>query len=70
MVNGESKYFFGFDSIKRFATGLLTIETEKIFKYNKQILFTTEAESYHTANNKCNIGSKLCISRLRDHWNW
>ena len=42
--NDESKYYFGPDCIKRFATDLPTIDTENNFQCNKQMIFTTEDE--------------------------
>ena len=55
----ELKYYFGLDCIKRFATDLLTIETENNFKYIKQVIFNAKDELYHNANTICQICSKL-----------
>ena len=39
---GNFKYYFGLDCIKRFASALLEIETENIFKRNKQMIFNNK----------------------------
>ena len=39
---GNFKYYFGPDCIKRFASDLLEIITENNFKHNKQMIFTEE----------------------------
>ena len=44
MFNDESKYCFVLDCISYWATDLLTIETENNFKYNKQMIYTTEGQ--------------------------
>ena len=41
------EYYFSQVYLKRFASDLLTIETEHNFKYNKQIIFSEEVELYH-----------------------
>ena len=61
------KYYFGLDCIKRFASDLLEIETENIFKRNRQMIFNEEDKFYHETNNTCHICSKTCINKERDH---
>ena len=64
---GNFKYYFGLDCIKRFASDLLEIETENNFKRNKQMIFNEEDKLYHETNNTCHICSKTCINEVRDH---
>ena len=64
---GNFKYYFGLDCIKRFASDLLEIETENIFKNNRQMIFNEEDKLYHETNNTSHICSKTCINKVRDH---
>ena len=64
---GNFKYYFGLDCIKRFSSDLLEIETENNFKRNKQMIFNEEDKLYHETNNTCHICSKTCINKVRDH---
>ena len=63
---GNFKYYFGLDCIKRFNRDLLEIETENNFKLNKPMIFT-EGRQYHNATNTCHISSKTCFNKVRDH---
>ena len=40
ILQGNFKHHFGSDCIKRFASDLLEMETEKNFKHNKKMAFT------------------------------
>ena len=64
---GNFKYYFGLDCIKRFASDLLQIETENNFKRNKQMIFNEDDKLYHETNNICHICSKTYINKVRDH---
>ena len=64
---GNFKYYFGLDCIKRFANDLLEIETVNNFKRNKQMIFNEEDKLYHETNNTCHICSKTCINKVKDH---
>ena len=64
---GNFKYYFGLDCIKRFANDLLEIETENNFKRNKQMIFNEEDKLHHETDNTCHICSKTCINKVRDH---
>ena len=63
---GIFKYYFGLDCIKRFARDQLEREGDKITKTTNMI-FTTEAELYHKANNICHICSEICINKVKEH---
>ena len=64
---GNFKYYFGLDCIKRFASDLLEKETENNFKRNKQMIFNEEDQLYLETNNTCHICSKTCFNKARDH---
>ena len=64
---GNFKYYFGLDCIRRFASDLLELETENNFKRNKQMIFNEEDKLYHETNNTCHICSKTYINKVRDH---
>ena len=64
---GNFKYHFGLDCIKKFARDLLEIETENSFTRNEKIVFNKEDKLYHETNNTCHICSKTCINEVRDH---
>ena len=64
---GNFKYYFGLDCIKRFASDLLEIETENNFKRNKQMIFNEEDNLDHETNNTCHIFKKTCINKVRHH---
>ena len=65
--HGNFKHYFGLGCIKRFARDLLEIEIENNFKHNEKMIFTEEDKLYHETNNTCNICSKTCINKVRDH---
>ena len=52
---GNFRYYFGLDCVKRFASDLLEIETENNFKRNKQMIFKEEDKLNHETNNTCRI---------------
>ena len=64
---GNFIHHFGLDCIKRFARDLLEIETENNFKLNKPMIFIKEDDLYHEISNTCNICSKTCMNKVRDH---
>ena len=63
---GNFKYYFGLDCIKKFASDLLEIETRNNFKRNKKMIFNIEDELYLEANNTCHICGKTCTNKVRD----
>ena len=66
MLNGNFKYYFGLDCLKRFATDTKDIETQHKFENNKQMIFTEEDKLYYDTNNTCHILQKR-INKVRDH---
>ena len=66
IFQGNFKYFFGLDCIKRFARDLLEIETENNFQLNKPMIFNKD-ELYHETNNTSHLCNKTCINEVRDH---
>ena len=64
---GNFKHYYGLDCFKRLASDLLEIETENKFKHNEKIIFNKGDKLYHETNNTCNICSKTCINKVRDH---
>ena len=67
ICQGNFKYYFGLDCIKRFARDLLEVETENNFESNRKMIFNEEDKLHHETNNTCNICSKTCINKVRDH---
>ena len=66
---GNFKYYFGIDGIKRFASDLLEIETENNFKHDGVMIYTEEDKINHNATNTCHICRKTCNNKERDHCN-
>ena len=64
--NGYYKDYFGTDYFKHFVKDLLDTESKYKIMRNKPMIFTTEDELYHKANNICHICRKQCINRVRD----
>ena len=58
IFNGNFKYYFGQDCLKRFTIDRLTIQTEQNFKYNKPMMLTEEDILYHWAVNPCPLSKK------------
>ena len=66
-LNGICKYYFVQACLKRYASGLLTSETEHNSKLNNQMTFTEEDRLYHDANNTCHKCNESCIIKVTDH---
>ena len=64
---GNFKYYFGLNCIKRFARDLLKIETRNNFKRNENMIFNKKDKLYHETNNTCPICGKTCINQVKDH---
>ena len=68
-INGNFKYYFDLDCIKKFARDLLEMESENNSKYNKKMRLTTEDELHHNADTIRHICRKSCFNKVRDHFN-
>ena len=55
ICQGNFKYYFGLDCIKRFARDLLEIETENNLKRNEKMIFAKEDELNHETNYDFNL---------------
>ena len=65
--NGDYGSYFDPSCINDYVKDLWEIETENIFKLNKQMIYNKEDKLYYEANNTCHIRNKPCINKMRDH---
>ena len=64
---GNFKYYFGLDCLKRFDRDLLEIETGNNIKRNEKMIFKKKDKVYHEANDPCHFCSKTCFNKVKDH---